>query len=88
LEAAVDGPVGGHCGNSLTGGVLQVAPEQRDDWSRVAQLMGMYRDTPMALADAQLMALAADLGEAPIFTLDSHFAIYRLPNGSAPALLP
>jgi predicted nucleic acid-binding protein len=69
-------------------GILRVAPEQRDEWSRVAQLMGKYRDTPMALADAQLMALAEDLGGPPIFTLDSDFTIYRLPNGTAPTLLP
>ena len=42
-------------------GVLRVAPEPRD-WTRVAQLMGKYRDTPMALADAQLMALADEMG--------------------------
>jgi uncharacterized protein len=70
-------------------GVLRVAPEPRD-WTRTAQLMAKYRDTPMALADAQLMLLADefDPGGVPIFTLDSDFTIYRLANGGAPELLP
>jgi uncharacterized protein len=67
--------------------VLRVAPEPAD-WSHVAELMARYRDTPMALADAQLMALAAHLDGAPIFTLDSDFYVYRLPNGTAPRVLP
>ncbi len=71
----------------LERGVLRVAPEPRD-WTRLAELMGKYRDTPMALADAQLIALAEDLGGLPIFTLDSDFIIYRLRDGSAPTLLP
>ena len=68
-------------------GVLRVAPEPRD-WIRLAQLMGKYRDTPMALADAQLMVLADDLGGPPIFTLDGDFTVYRLRDGSAPMLVP
>ena len=68
-------------------GVLRVAPEPTD-WTRVAQLMGKYRDTPMALADAQLMALADEMGGPPIFTLDSDFTIYRLANGSVLQMLP
>src|SRR5688572_9649362 len=55
-------------------GVLLVAPEPTD-WTRVAQLMGKYRDTPMALADAQLMPVVDEMGGPPKFTLDSHFTI-------------
>ena len=58
------------------------------DWTRVAQFMGEHRDTPMALADAQLMALAEEMGGPSIFTLDSDFTIYRLANDSAPQMLP
>jgi uncharacterized protein len=68
-------------------GVLRVAPEA-GDWVQVARLMAKYRDIPMALADAQLMALADELQGPPIFTFDSDFAIYRLRNGVAPAMLP
>jgi len=67
--------------------VLRVAPDP-PDWSRVATVMAKYKDRPMALADAQLVVLADDMGAPPIFTLDSDFTIYRLANGSAPQLLP
>ena len=70
----------------LERGVLRVAT--RTDWGREAALMAQYRDTPLALADAQLMALAADLDGPPILTLDSDFSIYRLPNGAVPSVLP
>ena len=53
-----------------------------------AELMSKYRDVPMALANAQLIALAEELGNPPIFTLDSDFAIYRLADGAAPQLVP
>ena len=66
--------------------VLRVAPDP-EDWSQVARLMAKYRDTPMALADAQLMVLADDMGSPPIFTFDSDFRIYRLRNGTAPDIL-
>lgn len=45
---------------------------------RSAQLMEQYADLPMDLADASLVALAEELGERRIFTLDSDFRIYRL----------
>jgi predicted nucleic acid-binding protein len=67
--------------------VLRVAYEA-GDWIKVARLMAKYRDTPMALADAQLIALADELDGPPIFTFDSDFTIYRLRNGAAPEMLP
>jgi uncharacterized protein len=71
----------------LERGILRVAHEPRD-WIHLAELMGKYRDAPMALADAQLMALAEELGGPPICTLDSDFRIYRFADGSAPRMLP
>jgi uncharacterized protein len=68
-------------------GVLRVISEA-GDWVQVARLMAKYRDTPMALADAQLIALADELDGPPIFTFDSDFTIYRLRNGAAPKMLP
>jgi len=44
---------------------------------RIEVLMEKYRDTPMALADAALVALAEVKGIKRIFTLDSDFGIYR-----------
>ncbi len=41
-------------------------------------LMEQYRDTPMDLADASLVATAEALNLTRIFTIDSDFYIYRL----------
>jgi predicted nucleic acid-binding protein len=45
---------------------------------RSAELMDRYRDHPMDLADATLVALAEDRDVRTIFTLDEHFRTYRL----------
>jgi uncharacterized protein len=55
---------------------------------RMAVLMHKYRDRPMDLADASLVATAERRGIRRIFTLDSDFHIYRLADGSALACLP
>ena len=39
--------------------------------------MEQYRDTPMDLADASLMAVAERLDQTRVFTLDQHFRIHR-----------
>ncbi|HEY1653150.1 MAG TPA: PIN domain-containing protein [Acidimicrobiales bacterium] len=44
---------------------------------RSARLMDQYSDRPMDLADATLVALAEELGDRQIFTLDADFQIYR-----------
>lgn len=53
------------------------------DADRMAALMQKYRDTPMDLADAALVAAAESLSLSHIFTLDSDFYVYRLVDGSA-----
>lgn len=45
---------------------------------RVAELMAAYRDVPMDLADATLVAAAEQDGHRRIFSLDSDFYVYRL----------
>lgn len=45
---------------------------------RCAELMGRYKDHPMDLADATLIALAESQNLRTIFTLDEHFRAYRL----------
>jgi predicted nucleic acid-binding protein len=55
---------------------------------RMAALMEKYRDRPMDLADASLVAAAEHLGVRRIFTLDSDFLIYRLADGSALERIP
>ncbi|MHB8660214.1 MAG: type II toxin-antitoxin system VapC family toxin [Solirubrobacteraceae bacterium] len=47
---------------------------------RSSDLMAHYRDHPMDLADATLVALAEARGLRTIFTLDEHFRTYRLGN--------
>lgn len=41
-----------------------------------------YRDRPMDLADASLVALAVETGITDVASIDSDFDIYRLPNKS------
>lgn len=55
---------------------------------RMAALMQTYRDLPMDLADASLVAMAESLGLSRIFTLDRHFHAYRMADGSAPTVVP
>jgi len=49
----------------------------RDARERSAALMEKYRDVPMSLADATLVAVAEQLELSRVFTLDSDFRIYR-----------
>ena len=51
-------------------------------------LMEQYRDTPMDLADASLIAVAESLGLRQVFTTDSDFYVYRLTDGSALEVVP
>lgn len=57
---------------------LQVAGAGRRTVQRMEALMAKYRDLPMDLADASLVALAEETGLTRIFTLDEHFRLYRL----------
>lgn len=50
---------------------------------RMPELMEKYRDLPMDLADASLVALAEEAGLVRIFTLDGQFRIYRLPRNQS-----
>ncbi len=51
--------------------------------NRIEELMRQYQDTPMALADASLVAAAESLALRRVFTVDRGFFIYRLGDGSA-----
>ncbi len=46
--------------------------------SRLPALMEQYRDTPMDLADASLVAVAETQNMRRVFTLDSDFYVYRI----------
>lgn len=61
-----------------TGG-LDFAPLTPDDAPAMRELMQTYRDQPMDLADAALVAVAEREGLRQIFTLDRrHFEVYRI----------
>ena len=57
----------------------EITPPEAD---RMAELMSQYRDTPMSLADASLIALAETRSMRSVFTVDGDFYIYRLFDGS------
>jgi uncharacterized protein len=56
--------------------LVVVAPSTEAN-ARAARLMKTYADRPMDLADATLVALAEERETNRIFTLDSHFHVYR-----------
>ena len=55
---------------------------------RAARLMEKYADLPMDLADATLVALAEQLAQDRIFTIDGDFAVYRRANRRPFRLVP
>jgi uncharacterized protein len=55
---------------------------------RMDVLMDKYRDTPMDLADASIIAAAEHIETRQLFSLDSDFHIYRLSDGSPLDLIP
>jgi len=59
-----------------------------DEVNNMVSMMEKYRDTPMDLADASLVAAAENLGTKRIFTLDRDFYIYRLADGTALDVAP
>jgi len=59
-------------------GTLRIADLDADDCARMRYLMRKYRDLPMDLADAALVALAEREGISRIFTTDRRdFSIYK-----------
>ena len=69
-------------------GVLGVRPVPEAEWNRIEILMEQYREAPMDLADASLVAAAETLNLQRIFTLDRHFYAYRLAGGSVLEVVP
>ncbi|MNY43259.1 hypothetical protein D3C86_1782040 [compost metagenome] len=59
-------------------GAIEVAEPSVHLMQRMKALMEKYKDTPMDLGDASLVALAEDRGITRIFTLDDDFFAYRV----------
>lgn len=68
--------------------VLRIESLDAKSIGRSAELMHEYRDHPMDLADATLVALAEAGGYREIFTLDAHFHSYRLAGGASLRVVP
>jgi uncharacterized protein len=62
-------------------GTLRILLPADSETRRMRDLMEQYRDTPMDLADASLVAAAETQRLRRIFTLDSDFLVYRI-NGT------
>lgn len=45
--------------------------------SALAALMKKYQDLPMSLADASIVRMSELFTDAPVWSLDRHFSIYR-----------
>jgi uncharacterized protein len=67
---------------------LRIYTITHEDTLHMTELMARYRDTPMDLADASLVAVADALTLRTIFTLDSDFRIYRTHDGGAFDIVP
>ena len=62
----------------LESGTLGIADLDADDCERMRSLMRKYRDLPMDLADAALVAVAERERISRIFTIDRRdFEVYR-----------
>jgi predicted nucleic acid-binding protein len=84
---------GGYSGQAALWGLLRTGrvalhESSSDETDRMAVLMDKYRDTPMDLADASLIAAAEHLQTRRLFALDSDFHIYRLSDGSTLDIVP
>lgn len=62
----------------LRQGLLSLHVSSSAEVDRMEMLMAQYRDTPMDLADASLVAAAEVLRMRRIFTLDTDFYVYRI----------
>jgi predicted nucleic acid-binding protein len=76
-------------GQWLESGLIQLESPLINSSREVFELLIKYRDLPVSLADACLVAMIeAGVGDQ-VFTLDSDFTIYRLSNRRpVPTLMP
>ena len=54
----------------------------------MAALMAKYKDLPMDLADAWVVAAAERLSMRRVFTLDRDFYVFRFADGTAVEVVP
>jgi uncharacterized protein len=68
--------------------ILVISHHTSDELTRMETLMEQYRDVPMDLADASLVAIAEVLNQRQIFTLDRDFYIYRFCGNQSFEVVP
>lgn len=73
--------------NMLDSEKLNLLEFTTSETDRMKQLMRKYKDRPMDLADASLIAIAERRGLSKIFTIDGDFHFYRLKDGSVLEIL-
>lgn len=61
----------------LEAGWLELPFRVQDEHAAVHELMARYADVPMSFADACLVRMSELWPDAPVFTLDSDFRVYR-----------
>jgi predicted nucleic acid-binding protein len=66
-----------HFFDLLGSGLLEVDFSLLGECEALWKLIRKYEDLPMSLADASLVRLAESHPGASVFTLDSHFRVYR-----------
>lgn len=64
-------------------GVLRLYIPSDVDWQRIRELMAIFRDAPMDMADASVVVVAENLELSRVFTYDRHFFAYRKADGTA-----
>ena len=69
-------------------GQLTIHESDIAEQERMRTLMEEYRDIPMDLADASLVAAAEALNFRRVFTLDRHFYAYRTIAGQPIEIVP
>ena len=69
-------------------GALRIHIPEDSETERMRTLMEKYRDTPLDLADASLVAAAETQKLKRIFTLDSHSRVYRINGADAFEVVP
>ncbi len=75
-------------GDLASGAFVTVAVDDRD-WLRIAELVSRYRDLPLGIVDASIIAAAERIGVTTIATLDRrHFGVVRPAHVAAFELLP
>ncbi|MFM2124063.1 MAG: hypothetical protein RL328_514 [Acidobacteriota bacterium] len=70
-------------------GTVRLLPLGLDDVPRIQELMQVYSDLPMDLADAALVRVAEREGRREFFTVDRRdFSVYRLHGRLKPKIVP